>query len=68
MSHSLELFFAMDEESIGHGTTYVHWSGSGGPRPLNIDAIRNQQNQVIFLFARKTYSTDRSLISFLSID
>lgn len=62
------LFFAIDQESSGHGTTYVHWGGSGGPRPLNVDAIRNEQTQGIFLFARKIYSTDRNLISFLSIN
>jgi hypothetical protein len=60
------LFHHVSPDLIGHGTTYVKWTGTGGPKPLTTHDLQIQQTEGTFLFTRKIRSTDIHLVKFLT--
>jgi hypothetical protein len=60
------LFHHVAPGLIGHGTTYVKWTGSGGPKVPTKEDIEFEQKEETFLFARKIFSSNQEIITHLS--
>lgn len=59
------LFHHVSPDLVGHGTTYVKWTGKGGPKRLSMEDLKFQISDEIFLFARKIHSNETGLIDLL---
>lgn len=57
------LFHQVTKIHTAHGTTYVKWTGGGGPKSIQIVDIERERQLGHFLFVRKMTSLDRHLIS-----
>ncbi len=57
------LFHRVAENHATHGTTYVKWTGGGGPKSIQIVDIQRESQLGHFLFVRKMRSRDRHLLN-----
>jgi hypothetical protein len=55
------LFHHVTKIHATHGTTYVKWTGGGGPKSIEIVDIERESQTGHFLFVRKISSLDREL-------
>ena len=59
------LFHHVAENHTDHGTTYVHWTGRGIPKWIQVEDIGGVTEKQLFLFARKVDSCQASSIETL---
>jgi hypothetical protein len=56
------LFYQVTKIHTAHGTTYVKWTGGGGPKSIEFADIERESRTGHFLFVRKISSLDRQLL------
>jgi ribosomal protein S27E len=56
------IFHHVAENHATHGTTYVKWTGGGGPKSIEIVDIERESQTGQFFFARKITSLHRQLL------
>jgi hypothetical protein len=56
------LFHNVTRIHATHGTTYVKWTGGGGPKSIEFSDIERESRTGNFLFVRKISSLDRQLL------
>jgi hypothetical protein len=61
------LFHHVAKFHTTHGTTYVKWTGEGGPKLIEFVDIERQNQTGHFFFARKITSHNRQLLSIIYI-
>lgn len=57
------IFHHVAENHATHGTTYVKWTGGGGPKSIQIVDIERESQLGHFYFVRKMTSLDRHLLT-----
>jgi hypothetical protein len=61
------LFHHVAENHATHGTTYVKWTGGGGPKSIELADIERESQTGYFHFVRKISSLDRKLFGAIDI-
>jgi hypothetical protein len=57
------LFHNVTKNHTAHGTTYVKWTGGGGPKSIQIEDLIREKSAGQFLFARKFSSQTETWLS-----
>jgi len=57
------ILHAVSKTHTSHGTTYVKWTGGGGPKPIKILDLEHVSREGLFLFTRKLSSDDKRLLN-----